>query len=69
MEWNQQYITALTTWRKNRVRNYAAKKEITFTAAVEFLQLSHFSNEEIVKILDAVCDPEFHSSKQPEIPF
>jgi len=68
MEWNQLYITNLITWRKNRIRNYAEKKGITFTEAIYYLQCSHFSNAKVTSILDAVVDPEFQSANQPKKP-
>jgi len=58
------FIDKLTAWRKARVQNYAAKKGLKYVEAIEVLyQLP--THKEAVMLLDANCDPEFHSSNQP----
>ena len=63
---NKTYIKSLTEWRRNRIKNYATKKAISFTEAIERL-LELASAKDVIAELDKACDFEFHSSKKPVI--
>lgn len=61
---NYQFLQELTEWRKNRVKNYASKKGIKYTEALQLMQELPSSSDCVIE-LDAVCDLEFHSCNQP----
>ena len=58
------YIKDLTLWRRNRIKNYAVKKSVSFEQAIEML-LDKSRVEDMVVELDATCDDEFHSKMKP----
>lgn len=65
---NRAYIKRLTEWRRKRIKNYATKKAISFTEAIEKL-LEFSTSKQVIAELDKACDFEFHSSKKPEISY
>lgn len=65
---NKAYIKRLTEWRRNRIKNYATKKAITFSEAIERL-LELTTAKEVIAELDKACDFEFHSTRRPEISY
>ena len=58
------YIRDLTQWRRNRIKNYAVKKLVSFEQAIEML-LDKSRVEDMVVELDRTCDDEFHSKMKP----
>ena len=65
---NSNYIKNLTEWRRNRIKNYASNKAISFTEAIERL-LDFTSAIDVIAELDKICDFEFHSTKKPKITY
>ena len=61
---NWDFIGRLTEWRKNRIQNYAGKKGIRYTEALELIQRLPCSKDAVIE-LDGVCDPKYHSCNQP----
>lgn len=53
-------------WRKNRLRNYAAKKKVTMGEAIQMLMRIPTCKETKAE-LDGVCDVEFHTRNKPQV--
>lgn len=60
----QQHIAKVHQWRKERNRNYAAKKKMSYIAVLDLI-ISLCASEQVIREMDSVVDKQYHSSSEP----